>query len=185
MIDRRRLLGAGGLLLAGVCLNRPSIAGDDSGSARTVEITLRSDVDGAKVWFDPIGILINSGDTVRWVIRANVHTIAAYHPDNDNHSLRIPAAATPWDSGYLVNSGDSFEIKLIVPGVYDYFCAPHEHAGMVGRIVVDHPAEAGTNATGFFKSTSSNQNWLEVPEEARSVFPPVDQIITQRIVRVR
>ena len=28
---------------------------------------------------------------------------------------------------------------LTVEGVYDYFCAPHEMAGMVGRIIVGRP----------------------------------------------
>ena len=29
------------------------------------------------------------------------------------------------------------------PGVYDYYCQPHEMAGMVGRIVVGEPRDAG------------------------------------------
>ena len=32
--------------------------------------------------------------------------------------------------------GEAFEVMLTEPGVYDYYCVPHEHAGMVGRIVV-------------------------------------------------
>ncbi len=27
-------------------------------------------------------------------------------------------------------------VRLSVEGIYDYFCKPHEFAGMVGRIVV-------------------------------------------------
>ena len=33
-------------------------------------------------------------------------------------------------------------------GVYDYFCIPHEHAGMVGRIVVAAEGEAVSAPTG-------------------------------------
>ena len=92
---------------------------------------------GSHVWFDPIGLLVRPGQTVRWTNReaGNVHTATAYHPANLDRPLRIPRAALPWDSDYLM-PGESFAVELTEPGVYDYFCIPHEHAGMVGRIVV-------------------------------------------------
>jgi plastocyanin len=121
------------------------------GAENVVEIRLRSDPLGTKVWFDPIGILIEPGQTVRWVNEANVHTSTAYHPANDGHALRIPEAAAPWDSGYLVEPGDRFEVTLAVPGVYDYFCAPHEMAGMVGRIIVGRPGGPGTLPFDYFQ----------------------------------
>jgi plastocyanin len=128
-LTRRAALRALVAGLAAPALVRATQAG------RVVEIRLRSDPLGTKVWFDPIGILIAPGQTVRWVNEANVHTSTAYHPDNDGHALRIPTAAEPWDSDYLVEPGDQFEVTLTVPGVYDYFCTPHEMAGMVGRII--------------------------------------------------
>lgn len=51
---------------------------------------MMSDPSGSKVYFDPIGILIEPGQSVRWQSVANVHTTTAYHPQNMNHSLRIP-----------------------------------------------------------------------------------------------
>jgi len=36
----------------------------------------------------------------------------------------------------VLQPGEHFDLTLSVPGVYDYFCAPHEQAGMVGRLVV-------------------------------------------------
>jgi plastocyanin len=98
-----------------------------------VEIRLRSDTLGTKVWFDPIGLLVEPGQTIRWVNEANVHTSTAYHPANDGHALRIPEAAEPWDSGYLVEPGDRFEVTLTVPGVYDYFCGPAREIGERAR----------------------------------------------------
>jgi len=103
---------------------------------------------------------------------------------HNQRMLRIPADAKPRDSGYLANPGDGFEIRLTVPGVYDYFCAPHEHAGMTGRIIVEHPAEAGTFAAEYSGNISGSKGWLEMPEEARSVFPPVETIMAQKIVRL-
>jgi len=46
--------------------------------------------------------------------------------------LRIPERAAPWDSGVLVNPDDRFEVTFAKEGVYDYFCLPHEGAGMPG-----------------------------------------------------
>ena len=81
---------------------------------------MRATPRGERVWFDPIGLAIQPGDTVRWIVSADVHTTSAYHPSNDHHSLRIPAGARPWDSGFLVQPGTHFDVTLTVPGVYDY-----------------------------------------------------------------
>ena len=44
------------------------------------EIAMRSDTAGSTVWFDPIGVLVAPGATIRWVVKENVHTTTAYHP---------------------------------------------------------------------------------------------------------
>jgi plastocyanin len=180
-LTRRGALRAGGLLLAGLAapaLVRPTRAGS------VVEIRPRSDALGTKVWFDPIGILIEPGQTVRWVNEANVHTSTAYHPANDGHALRIPETAEPWDSGYLVEPGDQFEVTLTVPGVYDYFCAPHEMAGMVGRIIVGKPSGPGTLPFDYFQGDPAARNWRVVPAAAQAAFPPIETVMNERVVRV-
>ena len=98
---------------------------------------MRGNADGSAVWFDPIGVLIGPGQTVRWINtdRGNSHTSTAYHPQNTDHPRRIPAAAEPWNSDYLLPD-QTFELRFTAAGVYDYFCIPHEEAGMVGRLVV-------------------------------------------------
>lgn len=166
-------------MLAGVATGSGLLAQDS-----IIDIRMRSDVDGAHVWFDPIGLLVPSGSTLRWTILENVHTATAYHPDNDNHSLRIPEGAAPWDSDYLVNPGDNFEVTLTVPGVYDYYCAPHEYGGMVGRIIVREPSGSGTLAFDYFKSQIPAPDWEEVPELAQAAFPSIGSIVTNGIVRV-
>src|SRR3954447_10010425 len=139
MPSRRRLLlpGGGAVLLAAPARRRALAV------PAVVEVRMRSGPDGARVGFGPIGLKIAPGTTVRWVVEANVHTTTAYHPANDHHPLRIPEAAAPWNSDYLVEPGQSFEVTLNVEGVYDYFCAPHEIAGMIGRIVVGRPGGPG------------------------------------------
>jgi plastocyanin len=167
---------AGGLALAGLALARRS------GAARVVEVRMKSDPDGAEVWFDPIGVYVEPGWTVRWIVDANVHTTTAYHPKNDGHSLRIPEAAKPWDSGFLVNHGDRFEVTLTVPGVYDYYCQPHEAAGMVGRIVAGRPIGPGAMPFDYFRGRSGTENWKPVPEAAQRAFPSVEAVMRHRIV---
>ncbi len=120
---------------------------------------------------------------MRWVVDESVHTTTAYHPRNGNHSLRIPEAAAPWDSGILTDRGAHFEVTLTVDGVYDYFCQPHEAAGMVGRLVVGHPVGPGTLPFDYFRGKPRTANWQAVPEAARKVFPAVRSIVERRIVR--
>jgi plastocyanin len=180
-LRRRAVLRAGGLVLAGLAapaVLRPARAGG------AVEIRMRSDTLGTKVWFDPIGLLIEPGQTVRWVNAANVHTSTAYHPANDRHPLRIPEAAEPWDSGYLVEPGDRFELTLMVPGVYDYFCAPHEMAGMVGRIIVGQPGGPGALPFDYFEGDPAARDWRAVPKMAQAAFPAIESILNEGVVRV-
>ena len=157
MATRRAFLQAGGLALAGFAM--PGVA-----RAGVVEVHMKSgplilDRNLQPVWFDPIGLLIAPGQTVRWVVDANVHTTTAYHPKNDMHSLRIPEGAMPWDSGFLVNPGQHFDVTFTVEGVYDYYCMPHEEAGMVGRIVVGRPGGPGALPFDYFKGKADTLRW--------------------------
>ncbi len=187
MLTRRELLQAGGLWLAGLAAPRVGAATRTAAAAPAVEIRMRSDARGEHVWFDPIGVRIQPGQTVRWVMDSpgNPHTTTAYHPKNANHSLRIPEAAAPWDSGFLMNPGDHFEVTLTAEGVYDYFCLPHEAAGMVGRIVVGRPGGPGALPFDYFVGKPGTADWQPVPAAARKAFPSAETIVRQKIVRGR
>jgi plastocyanin len=106
-------------------------------AADPIEIRMLGTANGSEVWFDPFGIRVTPGTTLRWRNGdlGNAHTTTAFHPQNSDHPLRIPTDAIPWNSDYLLPD-ETFATTLTVPGVYDYFCIPHEMAGMVGRIVV-------------------------------------------------
>src|SRR5213080_74914 len=75
------------------------------------------------------------------------------------------------------------DVTLTVPGVYDYFCQPHEAAGMVGRIVVGKPGGPGAMAFDYFRGRPGTENWKAVPPAAQKAFPSVDAIMRRRIVR--
>ncbi|MBB3018651.1 plastocyanin [Microvirga lupini] len=168
MITRRHVLRIGGGLLAGLALPRVPLAGEP------VEIRMQGNSDGSHVWFDPVGLRVQPGQTIRWVNLdpGNSHTATAYHPQNLEHPLRIPEGAEPWNSDYLLPN-ESFSVTLDVEGIYDFFCIPHEHAGMVGRIIVGHPGRPPADEAG-----SSG-----IPEAARLAFPSVEDIMNRGFVR--
>ena len=189
-LARREFLRAGGLTLVGLgaaSIPRASAAaclGPWPHSAAALEvIEMRSDALGSHVWFDPIGLHVECGTTVRWIVRENVHTTTAYHPRNDKHSLRIPEGAMPWDSGYLVQPGEHFDVTLTVPGVYDYYCTPHEAAGMVGRIVVGNSRGPGAEPFDYWIDKPGTDGWRAVPDAARAAFPSIARILAERRVR--
>ena len=159
---RRLLLSAGaGLMLSAIVWRRP-------GAAAEIEINMAGSATGSHVWFQPRGLRIEVGQAVRWFNReaANVHTVTAYHPDNGK-PLRIPDEAKSWNSDYLM-PGESFGMVFETPGVYDYFCIPHEHAGMVGRIVV------GPISASALPYTETD---AELPAAAVAGFPTVAEIL--------
>jgi len=162
--DRMRGRGAiAAALFAASCIAAVAIPA----AARTHDVRAIMSSDGARVYFDPVLLRIAPGDTVRWIQVSGYHSVAAYHPTNGDRELRIPDGAQPWDSGVLLGEfparGSTFEHTFTVPGVYDYFCQPHEAAGMVGRIVV------GAGAPRAF-GHSPERHWKAVPEAARETL---------------
>ena len=169
--SRRHLLRIGGGLLAGLAAPRLTLADE-----RMAEIRMQGSADGSHVWFDPVGIHVQSGQAIKWINldAGNSHTATAYHPRNFDRPLRIPERAEPWHSDYLLPN-ESFSVTLTAEGVYDFYCIPHEHAGMVGRIVVGRPGDG--------RPTMLQEGIEPIPEIAAKAFPSVDEIIRRRLVR--
>lgn len=102
------------------------------------EVEMRSD--GTEYIFDPIGLQVEPGDTVRWVMVSGAHSATAYAEDNGGASeRRIPDGADPWNSETLTAEGAEFEYTFEEEGTYDYFCIPHKTLGMIGRVVCGEP----------------------------------------------
>src|SRR3954462_13315901 len=76
MSTRRHVLRIGG----GRLLPR-SLLPRSADAAEAVEIRMQGNADGSKVWFDPIGVLVQPGQTICWTNRdpGNAHTTTAYH----------------------------------------------------------------------------------------------------------
>lgn len=134
----------------------------DAGSNTTIAMV----TDNHGSYFDPKGLLVEPGTTVTFVNESGSHNTAAYHPDTGDVPLRIPEDAEPWDSELFSESGSTAEVTLSVPGVYDYYCRPHETLGMVGRIVLGEP-QGGPGTTPP----------EEVSPAGRESLPAVEDII--------
>lgn len=149
------ILMAASLLLLGVGLAQDGAEGD------VVEINMETEE--SSFYFDPVGVQVEPGTTIRFINESGQHTATAYCEDNDKEQ-RIPEGAECWDSGMLVEQGATFEVTLTEEGVYDYFCLPHEMLGMVGRIIVGSP------------EASPAADPANLPEAVQSALPEVEAI---------
>lgn len=164
-LTRRHLLVLGGGLAA-----LGPLAGRAGEAPRTEEIAMRGTPRGERVWFSPQGLAVAPGTVLRFVNRdpGNSHTTTAYHPALFDRQRRIPAGARPWDSGLLLPD-QAFEVTLTLPGVYDYYCQPHEMAAMVGRVVVGRP-----DTPGWEGPAADSEDLMP---EVLAAFPTFDAIL--------
>ena len=86
----------------------------------TVLVLARRNYAQGRFYFDPAGVFLEVGQTVRWENSDWGFNVSAFHPEIENHELRIPEAAQPFDSGLMVE-GASFEWTFRVEGTYDYY----------------------------------------------------------------
>lgn len=102
--------------------------------ATLAPVTIRM-TDGLQ--FRPARVTVKRGTRVTWTNAGGVaHTITTVRAKATNKAYaRVPAGARAWDSGF-VGGGKSYSRVLSAPGVYRYFCIPHEGAKMIGTIVV-------------------------------------------------
>jgi len=91
-------------------------------------------------YFIPTIVWVTKGGTVTFVNSTGGHTATAYSSKNGK-SDRIPDGATSFDSGLLHEPGATFKHTFDTPGIYDYYCKPHEPLGMVGKIIVGGPKD--------------------------------------------
>jgi len=132
---------------------------DDLQSAPTVEVvTLDSDAGAGQFVFTPAVVWVVSGATVAWEWTSGSHSVTSYHPDNADHSLRVPSETSAFDSG-VESAEATFEHTFETPGVYNYYCTPHEGLGMVGLVIVEGPnGGPGTTSPEDVQSGSAKES---------------------------
>ncbi|WP_353635569.1 plastocyanin/azurin family copper-binding protein (plasmid) [Halobacterium sp. NMX12-1] len=152
-MERRQVLKTAGLLATGgiTSLAGCSSSGNgDSGESATSESQATSSssgsntvmmvTEGSNYYFDPIGLFVESGETVTFEIQSGSHSATAYKEGTSSASVtRIPNGAETFNSEILSEQGATYEHTFETTGTYDYFCIPHKPMGMVGRIVVGEP----------------------------------------------
>ncbi|ESP89811.1 halocyanin hcpG [Candidatus Halobonum tyrrellensis G22] len=99
------------------------------------------------VSYDPVELTVSAGDTVAWEWAAGEgHTVTAYEaemPDGATYWASggfesEEAARSGWENGEgVVQSGQSYVHTFETTGTHEYFCVPHEAAGMTGTVTVE------------------------------------------------
>ncbi len=165
--------------LGGTRMMRAQAASDEE----VVEISLGSFYPIGRWYFDPIGIHIQPGQRVRWRCRKWGGSVTAFHPSHDNHELRIPEGARPFDSGILIE-GDNprarFEWVFEEEGTYDYYSRRQERLGAVARIVVGSPGGPGEEPIGYGESAGRALTY----DDVRDVFSWLssEKIVEQGVI---
>ena len=144
----------------------------EGGDADIPRIRSLFSFNGGIYYFDPAGLYVEVGQTVEFVGRRSV---LAYHPSHDNHELRIPENAEPFDSAAGGRSG-TFRYTFDQEGTYDYYSPSHEYLGMVGRIVVGAPGGPGEKDPGY----GNRQGRLVMYRDAARLF---EYLSSEKIVR--
>jgi len=154
-MERRQLLEAAGIVatgglvgLAGCSESNDGDGGEDgttpepsdSDGSAAGDHTVAMVSDGSDYYYDPIGLFVESGETVTFEIQSGRHSATAYVEGTSGAAVtRIPEGADGFDSETINEQGGTYDHTFDEPGTYDYFCIPHKSLEMVGRIVVDEP----------------------------------------------
>ena len=88
-----------------------------------VDITMGSN---GNLIFDPSDVTINAGDTI--------HFVNGMLPP---HNIIVEGRADLSRESLMFSPGESQDILFADAGDYDFFCGPHQGAGMTGVIHVE------------------------------------------------
>ena len=92
-------------------------------TAYAVDITMGS---GGNLIFDPSDVTINAGETIHFV--------------NDMlppHNIIVEGRADLSRESLMFSPGESQDILFADAGDYNFFCGPHQGAGMIGIVHVN------------------------------------------------
>ena len=111
--------------------------------------------------FDPVGVHVEPGTTIRFVNESGLHSSRSYSATpSASTPQRVPDGVAWWTP-----IGTDVEIVVEAEGVYDFFDPAGELMGMVGRIVVGDPA------------TFPARDPSGLPDAAQETLPPVEAIL--------
>ena len=91
--------------------------------AWAVDVTMGS---GGNLVFEPNEITISAGDTVHFINEAL-----------PPHNIIVEGRADLSREALLFSPGETQDVVFADPGDYNFFCGPHQGAGMTGTIHVE------------------------------------------------
>jgi plastocyanin len=103
--------------------------GGGGGGGETATVIVGPD---GELAFEPERLRIPPGTTVRFVWESDDHNVTV-----DEHPPDADWEGTPGDRTEVFETGYVYTHLFGVEGTYEYYCAPHRSAGMVGSVVVD------------------------------------------------
>lgn len=105
--------------------------------------------------FNPETVTIDAGQTVKWTNSSfTAHTVTAIPTRaKDPKDVQLPTGAQPFGSG-KIEKGQTYSHTFTVPGLYRYFCIPHEFAGMIGEVIVKPTAGPATSIASTAPATT-------------------------------
>ncbi|WP_435195540.1 plastocyanin/azurin family copper-binding protein [Natronomonas sp. EA1] len=98
---------------------------------------------GGSLVFDPATVYVAKGGTVTWEWDSDDHNIVV-----DSQPEGAGWEGTEGDAATLYDTGHTYSHTFETLGEYSYYCAPHQSAGMVGKVVVNETGQAPTPAGG-------------------------------------
>ncbi|AEE35796.1 plastocyanin 1 [Arabidopsis thaliana] len=104
-----------------------------AGNAMAMEVLLGSD-DGSLA-FVPSEFTVAKGEKIVFKNNAGFPHNVVF--DEDEIPSGVDASKISMDETALLNgAGETYEVTLTEPGSYGFYCAPHQGAGMVGKLTV-------------------------------------------------
>lgn len=104
-----------------------------AGNAMAMEVLLGAD-DGSLV-FVPKEFTVAKGEKIVFKNNAGFPHNVVF--DEDEIPSGVDASKISMDEADLLNgAGETYEVTLNEPGSYSFYCAPHQGAGMVGKLTV-------------------------------------------------
>ncbi|WP_368408832.1 plastocyanin/azurin family copper-binding protein [Halorussus limi] len=115
---------------------------------------------GGSLVFEPAEITIATGTTVKWVWESDNHNVVpSSQPEGADWQ------GTPGAPSKTYNTGYEYSHTFNTTGTFEYYCQPHETAGMVGTINVKESISSG----GGGGQKEANPEHMGVPFQAHFV----------------
>ncbi|KAL6778239.1 PCY1 [Auxenochlorella protothecoides x Auxenochlorella symbiontica] len=121
--DARRWASVAGVGLASIGLTLTANAA-----------TVKLGTDSGGLQFDPETVTISKGDSVTWQNNAGFPHNIVFDEDGVPSGVNVSSLN---HEDYLNAPGQSVTSKFDVAGEYNYYCEPHQGAGMQGKVIVN------------------------------------------------